>query len=137
MCSTLRMATRSVARLYDQALAPAGLRAASYSILSRLDAEGPMTITRLAARLALERTTCSREVEALAKAGLLHVEVGQDRRRRLVQASPEGARRLAESRPHWIAVQRRIEGAFGSEDTAHLLDRLRTLHRQSERLAAG
>jgi hypothetical protein len=61
-----------VVRLYDRALAMAGLRSAGYSTLSRVDAEGPMTISRLAARLALERTSCSREVEPV-KAGLLTV----------------------------------------------------------------
>src|SRR5262249_39812841 len=35
VCTALRMATRSVNRLYDRALAQAGLRVTGYAILSR------------------------------------------------------------------------------------------------------
>jgi DNA-binding MarR family transcriptional regulator len=136
VCTNLRMASRSVVRLYDRALAEAGLRSAAYSILSRVDADGPMTITDLAGRLALERTSCSREVDALVRAGLLTTEIGMDRRQRLVALSAEGARRLAAARSHWRAVQQRLADAFGVSDTADLLTRLRTLHHESARLAA-
>jgi DNA-binding MarR family transcriptional regulator len=135
VCTNLRMASRSVVRLYDRALAEVGLRSAAYSILSRVDADGPMTITDLAARLALERTSCSREVDALVRTGLLSTEIGTDRRQRLVGLSAEGSRRLAAGRTHWRVVQQRLAGAFGVSDTADLLVRLRALHHESERLA--
>jgi len=51
VCATLRMATRAVARVYDGALEPHGLRTTQYSILSRLAVEGPAPVGRLAARL--------------------------------------------------------------------------------------
>ena len=137
MCTTLRMATRSVVRLYDRALGAAGLRQATYSILSRVDAEGPLTITELADRLVLERTTCSREVEALRKGGLLVIEVGADRRRRVVRLSPAGAARLAEAREHWEVVQRRLRDSYGGQGTDDLLDQLRALLRASEELAGS
>ncbi|MDF5752502.1 MarR family winged helix-turn-helix transcriptional regulator [Spongiactinospora sp. TRM90649] len=131
VCTTLRMTTRSVVRLYDRALSAAGLRATGYSILSRVDAEGPLTITDLAARLALDRTTCSREVEALVRTGLLTTETGSDRRRRMVRLSPQGATRLADGHAHWEAAQQRINSAFGIENTDDLLSRLRSLLRES------
>jgi DNA-binding MarR family transcriptional regulator len=130
------MATRSVVRLYDRALAEAGLRQAGYSILSRVDADGPLTISKLAIRLAMERTTCSREVEALVRAGLLTTEIGEDRRQRMVHLSPKGTEKLAEGRTHWQVVQQRLGGAFGVEETEDLLDRLRALLHESEHLAA-
>ena len=40
VCTTLRMATRSVSRLYDRALSHDWLRATSFAILSELAAEG-------------------------------------------------------------------------------------------------
>jgi DNA-binding MarR family transcriptional regulator len=130
------MATRSIVRLYDHALAQAGLRAASYAIISRVAAEGPLTVSQLAARLVMERTTCSRELGPLVRAGLLSVEVGEDRRQRVVGLAPEGARKLAESRPHWAAIQERVVDALGVESTDDLLGRLRVLLDESERLAA-
>ena len=85
VCSSLRMATRSVNRLYDHALSPAGLRVTGYSILSRLAEAGPLSVGELAGRLAMERTTCSREVAPLVAAGLVETTAGSDRRRRVLR----------------------------------------------------
>ncbi|GAA5071824.1 hypothetical protein GCM10023319_03320 [Nocardia iowensis] len=134
MCTTLRMATRSVVRLYDRALGEAGLRQAGYSILSRIDAEGPLMIRDLADRLVLERTTCSREVEALNKAGLLTAEVGNDRRRRMLRLTPAGTAKLVEARHHWKVVQQQLRDVVGIDDADELLDRLRMLLHASEQL---
>ncbi|MGY2093278.1 MarR family winged helix-turn-helix transcriptional regulator [Nocardia gipuzkoensis] len=134
VCTTLRMATRSVARLYDRALREAGLRQAAYAILSRIDAEGPLTISQLADRLVLERTTCSREVEVLVKAGLVTAETGSDRRLRILGLSPEGVAKLRKARQRWREVQQGLQDAFGVGDTNELLTGLRTLLRTSEHL---
>ncbi|MFZ0388132.1 MAG: MarR family winged helix-turn-helix transcriptional regulator [Solirubrobacteraceae bacterium] len=130
------MTTRSIARLYDAALATSGLRQVGYTVLARLDDEGPLSINELAARLALDRTTCSREVASLVKAGLVSVEVGEDRRRRLLALSPVGEQTLAAARPRWREVQSAVERAFGEDRTDELLDDLRALLQTSEQLAA-
>jgi hypothetical protein len=69
VCTSLRMATRSVSRLYDRGLSHVGLRVTGYSILSRLAAEGPMPVGNLARRLAMEQTTCTREVAPTSALG--------------------------------------------------------------------
>jgi NIL domain len=51
VCTSLRMATRSVNRLYDRALSPVGLRVTGYSIMSRLAEEGPLSVSELAGRV--------------------------------------------------------------------------------------
>ena len=90
------MATRSVGRLYDRALSQAGLRAASFAILAVLAAEGPMPTSDLAARLAMDLTTCTREAAPLVVAGLVEVGVGSDRRYRLLRMTSLGDQRLSE-----------------------------------------
>ena len=132
VCTTLRMTTRSIVRLYDRALADVGIRQVAFAILARLDAEGPLSINELAARLALERTTCSREVSPLVRAGLIEVGVGDDRRRRILRLSAAWADRLAQARPRWRAVQQQIAQSFGGEQTGELLDALRTLLQVTE-----
>jgi len=129
------MTTRSIARLYDAALAKSGLRQVGYTILARLDDEGPVSINELAARLALDRTTCSREVASLVEAGLVSVEVGEDRRRRLLTLAPLGEQTLAAARPRWREVQGAVERAFGEDRTDELLEVLRALLQTSEQLA--
>jgi DNA-binding MarR family transcriptional regulator len=137
VCTALRMATRSVARLYDRALSRAGLRVTGYSILSRLAKEGPLSVGELARRLAMERTTCTREVAPLVRSGLVEATTGSDRRRRLLRLTGPGQRKLAEGRPAWEDIQRTVAGEFGDADLRDLLGRLGRLLESSERLREG
>lgn len=127
------MATRSVNRLYDQALSPAGLRATAYSIMSRLADEGPMSVSELAGRLAMERTTCTREVAPLVDAGLVESTAGADRRRKVLRLTALGARKRAEAYPLWERVQRLVADEFGHSDVADLLTRLHRLRQSIDR----
>jgi DNA-binding MarR family transcriptional regulator len=131
------MVTRSVNRLYDRALSRAGLRVTGYSIMSRLAEDGPLLISELAARLAMERTTCTREVAPLVKAGLVEMTVGVDRRRRVLQLTSAGRDKRAEALPYWEQVQRRVADEFGGADITDLLERLRLLRASSDRLSGS
>src|SRR3954447_8580003 len=110
------MATRLVTRHYDRALAPAGITTNGYSILARLKFEGPLALGALAARLAVDRTTLSREIGPLVAAGLVEsaADAG-DRRRRLLALSDEGAARLRAARPLWEQAQAEFAAGFGAE----------------------
>ena len=129
------MATRSVNRLYDRALSQVGLRVTGYSIMSRLAEDGPLSISELAGRLAMERTTCTREVAPLVESGLVESTVGSDRRRRLLRLTSLGARKRAEAYPLWERVQRMVADEFGDADVADLLVRLHRLRESSDRLS--
>jgi DNA-binding MarR family transcriptional regulator len=137
VCTSLRMATRSVSRLYDRALSQVGLRVTGYSILSRLAAEGPMPVGDLAGRLAMERTTCTREVAPLVRAGLVETAAGPDRRQRILRLTGPGEQKRAEAYPLWERVQQEVAAEFGGAEIDELLIRLRRLTGGSERLAAG
>lgn len=137
VCTSLRMATRAVNRLYDRALSQVGLRVTAYSIMSRLAEEGPLSVSELAARLAMERTTCTREVAPLVDAGLVEITVGSDRRRRLLRLTRLGAHKRAAAYPVWERVQRMVADEFGDDDVADLLARLRRLRQSTDRLDEG
>lgn len=131
------MATRSIARLYDRAFAPVGLRAVDVSILARLAEDGPLTLGNLATRLALERTTCSREVSPLLESGLAEVVVGEDRRQRIVHITALGAERLALANSHWERVQGAVVREFGPVETNELVTALHALTATALALAAS
>ncbi len=84
------MATRAITRRYDRALGPWGIRTTQYSILARLVLDGPDTVSHLAARLVLDRTALGRELQTLARHGLIVFETGEDRRERRASATAEG-----------------------------------------------
>lgn len=136
MCTSLRMATRSVNRLYDRAMSEAGLRITGYSILCRL-AEGPLSVGELAGRLAMERTTCTREVAPLVRAGLVEAGAGTDRRRRVLRLTSLGEKKRADAYPIWQRVQQQLAAAFGGAEIQDLLIQLRRLTGGSERLAGN
>jgi DNA-binding MarR family transcriptional regulator len=121
------MATRVLTRRYDEALRPHGLRTTQYSILARLADEGPMTVGRLAGRLATERTTLSRELGPLGRRGLVEVAAGDDRRRRVVSLTTAGSEALAGARPAWTAVQAETRDALGDDTADRLLADLRAV----------
>jgi DNA-binding MarR family transcriptional regulator len=127
VCATLRMATRAVARLYDRALEPYGLRTTQYSILARLEVEGPAAVGQLAARLAMDRTTLAREAAPLVEAGLVEEAPGEDRRSRVLGLTPEGLERLESARPAWREAQRQVRNDLGYDRVQELLGELRAL----------
>jgi DNA-binding MarR family transcriptional regulator len=136
VCTSLRMATRSVNRLYDRAMSEAGLRITGYSILCRL-AEGPLSVSELAGRLAMERTTCTREVAPLVRAGLVEAAAGTDRRRRVLRLTSLGEKKRADAYPIWQRVQQQVAAEFGGAEIQDLLIQLRRLTGGSERLAGN
>jgi DNA-binding MarR family transcriptional regulator len=125
VCATARMAARTLTRLYDRALDPAGIRTSQFSILARLLEEGPLSVTHLAGRLAMDRTTLARDLRPLERRGLVSVTVGSDRRVRMAALTAAGHRLVDEVRPLWKEVQRDVRGELGDDRVARLMDELR------------
>jgi DNA-binding MarR family transcriptional regulator len=136
VCTALRMATRSVDRLYGRAFSEAELTVTSYSILSRLAKDGPLSISQLAERMAVDRTTCTREVTPMVTSGLVDMTIGSDRRRRVLRLTASGEQRLKQGRPPWSRVQQVVADEFGEEAVVDLINSLRRLLESSERLNA-
>jgi DNA-binding MarR family transcriptional regulator len=125
VCATARMAARSLTRIYDRALEPAGIRTTQFSVLARLLEEGPLPLTHLAGRLAMDRTTLARDLRPLERRGLVAISVGADRRVRMAELTPAGRRLVDEVRPLWKQVQRDVRAQLGPDHVARLMDELR------------
>ena len=120
-CLALRQAARHVTQLYDQILAPSGLRATQYSILARLQRKGPMTINALAGDLVMDRTTLGRNILPLERDGLIAVGPGKsDRRSKELRLTGEGISRFRAARKVWQDAQERFEAAFGTKRAKEL-----------------
>jgi DNA-binding MarR family transcriptional regulator len=122
------MASRVITRHYDRALAPVGLSTSAYSILSRTSSEGPLPLGELASRLAMDRTTLSRELTPLVDAGFLTATTdANDRRRRIVAMTGTGAALVERARPLWARAQEEVAGDFGVARTEELIAELHAL----------
>lgn len=122
----LRQAARHVSALYDQALAPFGLRGTQYSILARVAATGPWTVQALASKLVMDRTTLGRAIQPLKREGLVSVGLDPaDRRVRVITITPAGTARLDRANAGWGAAQARYEAAIGAERAEMLRSELK------------
>jgi len=123
-CAALRRAARRLTRAYDRALRPAGLRLTQYSVLANLAraaGEGRgLTVTDLARRLAMDRTTLTRNLRPLEAAGWILVAPGPDRRSRAVVLTAEGRRVFEAAQPLWQNAERSFRQRLGREDAAEL-----------------
>ena len=108
-CVALRRITRAVTSIYDAALAPAGLRITQFSVLRTLARLGPMPVTRLAAEVALDRSTMGRNLDPLERRGLVRIEVGEaDRRERFAHLTDAGIGAIKVALPYWRDAQQRV-----------------------------
>jgi DNA-binding MarR family transcriptional regulator len=94
-------------------------------VLARLLEEGPLPLTHLAGRLAMDRTTLARDLRPLERRGLVAISVGTDRRVRMAELTPAGRRLVDEVRPLWKQVQRDVRAQLGPDHVARLMDELR------------
>jgi DNA-binding MarR family transcriptional regulator len=134
--TALRKATRRVAQLYDEALAPCGLKSTQYSILNQLVrcGDAPPTMQELAALLVMDRSTLGHNLRPLERDGLLGLMPGvDDKRRRHVALTVEGKALAREARKRWQLAQRRFHDVFGEAEAAELRQTLLAIARD-ERL---
>ncbi len=115
-CTVLRKAARRVSILYDHALDSAGVRLTQYALLAEIDRTGPMTITELANAMVMERNGLGHNLQPLERDGLVRMEIGSDRRSRIIVMTELGRQRLAEAKPLWRRAQKRFATAFEADE---------------------
>ncbi|CAM3938477.1 MarR family winged helix-turn-helix transcriptional regulator [Bordetella muralis] len=118
----LRKATRRVTQLYDAALAPCGLTVSQRSVLLHIQRLGGRpTMSELAQAMVLDRSALARNIKPLERDGyVMQKPNAADGRSRLIEATPSGLAKLAESNALWRKAQRRFEEVYGFDQAAAL-----------------
>ena len=80
----LRQLTRRVSQHYDRVVAASGLKTTQYSLLSQIEHLGPVRPSDLAAAMAMEASTLTRNLQPLVVNGWAEIGPGEDGRSRLV-----------------------------------------------------
>lgn len=132
-CTALRRAARQVTNLYDDALAPTGLRITQYSLLATVDGHGSVPMTDLATMLSMDRTTLTRNLTPLQRDGLVSLRLAGHGRTKLVGITERGRRRLLEAFPYWNGAQKRSQEAV-REASVQLSNIANTIRRNFEEL---
>jgi DNA-binding MarR family transcriptional regulator len=123
LCLKAQRAARALARRFDGAFRPFGLTNGQFSMMMALNAPGPPTIGRLAAFLAMDRTSLTAMLKPLVRRGLAAIVPSEtDRRARHVVITSEGVALLAAALPVWRDAHAALDDAL----TVSVAERLRT-----------
>lgn len=116
----LRKLTRRITQRYDAHLQASGLRITQFSLLATLAGADGMSISDLAAQLAMDRTTLTRNLQPLVAAGHVELCAGKDARSRSVHLTPAGRQVFTTTLPCWREAQREMQQLLGSDALQHL-----------------
>lgn len=132
-CINLRRAANAVSQYYDRCLEDSGLTVNQYSILCNIDRIAPCSVTELAARTRLERTTLVRNLKPLLASDWVRDAAAPGNRRNQLSLTPSGRERMLAARKTWEDAQRQVEECFSPEEMQTLrtwLLRLEALGRE-------
>jgi len=110
-----RRTSRAVARLYDAALSPAGIRSTQFAILTAIAKLQPVAISRVAEILVIDLTTMTRSLKLLQKEGLIQIAPRGVRRQRLLTLTLKAEKALALAVPLWREMQTRFLAKLGKK----------------------
>lgn len=102
----LQRAAREMTRRGDAALAPLGLSSQQFTILFHLFMADAVPVTRLAAMVGAERTTMTRNLGVLERAGLVAAAPADDARVKALVLTPRGRVAVERALPVWRDIQK-------------------------------
>ncbi|MGO4331690.1 MarR family winged helix-turn-helix transcriptional regulator [Cupriavidus sp. 2TAF22] len=119
--AALRRAARRLGQLYDDVLAPSGLRATQHALLSQIDRADRPTMRALADALVMDLSALGHTLKPLARDGYVELVPDEnDRRSRRVSLTTSGKSKLKESRALWSEAQARFEASLGQAEASAL-----------------
>lgn len=120
ICTALRRAAQDASASYDAALAPSGLKVTMFRLLCVIRDHREASLTEVADRLGLDRSTLGRNLTVLERRGLAERVRLADGRAAGVALTDAGKSALDEATPLWKRAQADIRKQLGTEDTALL-----------------
>jgi len=115
-CTRVRTAARVMTRAYDEALRPSGVNASQLAILAAIDVGEATSIAELSKRLAMDRTTLSRNLRPLESARWVRLGAEGWKRSKTVHLTAEGRLRLTRAAALWEEAQTHFLKRFGKTE---------------------
>jgi DNA-binding MarR family transcriptional regulator len=127
-CANLRRAALALTSLYDEALAPHGIKVTQFSLLRAVERRGEANLTALSAGTGLDRSTLGRNLRVLEGMGLVSLSPGDDQRDRVVALTARGRVRVRAAARTWARLQESLAGSLG-DDAPRLVEGARRVTR--------
>jgi DNA-binding MarR family transcriptional regulator len=115
LCANVRRAALALTSLYDEALAPHGLKVTQFSLLRAIERHGEPNLTELARATGLDRSTLGRNLRVLEQAGVVALSPGEDQRDRVVALTARGRARVRAAARAWAEVQETLSRTLGAD----------------------
>ena len=119
-CYNLQKATRAHSQYYNKMLKPSGLRGTQFTILRVLAVIDSASITKMANRMVIDRTTLTRNLRPLEKRKLLEIVPGKDLRSKEVRLTEKGRDTLNRAVPLWEEAQKGLSAGLGMKNFQYL-----------------
>lgn len=114
-CFRARAAARRITRDYDEALKSVGLKSTQFSLLSIIKWKAPSSVTIMAEKLAMERTSLIRTLELMESKGFISIAPQGYRRERRISITAKGEDVFEKALPLWRQMQNRFEQRIGAD----------------------
>jgi len=139
-CSPLRRLTRRITIIYDQHLLPHEITISQYSLLANVGRLGPIANLRLAAEMGMERSTLSRAIQPLLKAGwiaMVDLPAGEriDKRSFALVLTVAGKAKWDTAYPNWQQAQEEINTLLGEQVSQQLLGVINSAYEKLQQAA--
>ncbi|MEU3983442.1 MarR family transcriptional regulator [Streptomyces sp. NPDC026672] len=118
---------RMVARRFDQALRPTGVSLPQLEVLGILLRDGPLKPSAVAERLAVERSTISRNLALMERHGWIALDISPSGRVTSAATTDRGVAALASAAGAWATAQRELTEVIGVDVAPAVDDWLGTL----------
>lgn len=126
-CTTLRKASRRLTGLYDDVMAPAGLKSTQIAVLSHIRRLGSASVNALADSLVMDASGLTHTLKPLERDGFIRIQIdAKDRRGKLISLTPTGEKKLKETDLLWTRAQLTFEKLVG-ESAPELRESLKSL----------
>jgi MarR family transcriptional regulator for hemolysin len=113
LAHSLRRADRVVTQLYNEHLAPLGLRVTQFSILKALHVMGTTTALQIQEVLVMEQATVSRALKPLVRDGYIAVNEGANKREKALSLTPQGKALYQQALAPWNEAQKALKKKIG------------------------
>jgi DNA-binding MarR family transcriptional regulator len=115
LCSNARRAALALTSLYDEALAPHGLKVTQFAVLHAVKRRTAPNLSAVADATGLDRSTLGRNLRVLEELGVVSLSAGEDGRDRVIALTPNGEQVLRAATKAWLRLQERLSAALGAD----------------------
>lgn len=123
----LRLLTRAVTKIYNQALRPHGLTVSQMNILVAVSYLGQAKQQDICQALHLEKSTLSRDLTRMRERGWVTESPSDDGRSSLLRVTAHGGKLLQRAIPAWRQAQKQAAALLAERDIAALDRAAKTL----------